>query len=284
MSLSSLLPLAAVLASPPAHALDLQPALKVDLAASYWDEGAKLVALPGVQAGLWGQPDSLLFGDTFLRLEALAEVTPSYGRLGPQLVFSPIAIFEMSAHYVGSAYFGTFSSIKGFDNPDAVYTTELLDTLDRDSGLGTRWGGDATLQGKVGPIIVASWGVLRRWHTVPGADVSGAYFWEPQAELLLAMDDWTWSINGVVLYEHVFDADIGRKLYIGGVIDRSAAVETGDVYARAGLLGNFAIDDVWSVLVTVQPYIQDRVYTSAFPPYAAFRVRWQLPQRVADGG
>ena len=40
--------------------------------------------------------------------------------------------------------------------------------------LGTVWGGDATLQGKVGPIVVASWGVLRRWHTVPGDKVTGA--------------------------------------------------------------------------------------------------------------
>ncbi|RME22074.1 MAG: hypothetical protein D6798_16690 [Deltaproteobacteria bacterium] len=261
----------------PAAALELHPAMKADLGVSYWDEGLKLSATPGLQSDpLWGDPDSLLFGSTFLRLEVLAEATPSYARLGPQIVFSPIAILEVSAHYLGSAYFGTFSSIKGFDDPGVVYTDELLDTRPRDAGLGTRWGGEATLQGKVGPVVVAAWGVVRRWDTFPGDGVEGSYFWEPQAELLLAMHDWTWTVDGVVLYEHVFEAHAGRKLYVGGVFDRSTSVESGDTYMRAGLLGNLSLNESWGVLLTVQPYLEDRVYTRPLPPYVAARVRWTL--------
>lgn len=267
------------LCSLPALALDLDPVLKVDIAASYWDEGAKVAAYPGVQARLWGEDGSLLFGDTFLRLDAVASVTPSYARLGPRVTFSPIAIFETSGWVLPSVYFGTFSSIKGFDDPDAIYTDELLDTLPRGAGWGTVYGGDATLRAKVGPIVVASWGTLQGWSFKADDKVSGAYWWEPESELLMGFSDLTWGVNAVLLYELMLDEEIGRKLYLGGTWNRSEAVETGDMYQRAGFLGNFALNEQWGFLLTVQAYIDDRVYTEPLPPYIGLRARWTMPKK-----
>lgn len=275
--------LAALLAlclSSPVRAAAPEFVLQADVAGSYWDEGFKVAAYPGVQWRLWGEDGSLLFGDTFLKLDAVAEVTPSYARLGPRLTFSPIAVFEMSGHFLPSAYFGTFSSVKGFDDPATVYTDAVLDASPRDSGLGYVWGGDATLRGKVGPVIVASWAELRGWQLKPGDAVVGDYWWEPQSELLIGMTDQTWSINGVLLYEQVFDVagfEPGdRKLYAGAMFNRSSAVGTGDTFMRLGPMVNFQLNPSWAFLVLVQAYLDDRIYTDPLPPYIGARVRWTM--------
>ena len=57
---------------------------------------------------------------------------------------------------------------------------------------------EATLRAKVGPIIFATYGDLRGWNTWASDAVVGDYYWEPESELLLSMDDLTWSINGVL--------------------------------------------------------------------------------------
>lgn len=269
----SLLPLLSL----PVYALELQPVLDVDLGASYWDEGAKIAAYPGVQTHLWGAEDSLLFGSTFLRLDAVASATPSYARLGPRLTFSPIAILETSAWFLPTAYFGTFSSIKGFDDPDAIYTDELLDNLERGPGWGTLWGAEATVQARLWHLVAASWGTVQGWDITAADRITGQYFWEPESELLIGFQDLTWSLNVVLLYEHVFDEELGRKLYLGGVYAQSTSVQTTDSFMRSGLLSNFALNRQWGFLLTVQAYLDDRVYTSPFPPYVALRARWTMP-------
>lgn len=271
------------LSTRPALAGGFEPMLRADLGASYWDEGAKIAAYPGMQAHLWGEEDSLLFGDTFLRVEAVAVATPSYARLGPRVTFSPIAVFEVSAHYLGSAYFGTFSSIKGFDDPDTIYTDEALDAEERGPGLGTVWGAEATLQGKVGPVVVATFGDVKGWDVWPSEVVDGAYWWEPEIELLLSRHDMTWAINGVLLYEHLFDESIGRKLYVGAMFSRATGIDTGDTWMRVGPMANFSLDRRWSFLLLVQAYLEDRVYTEPLPPYVGARVRWTWQRKEPAG-
>lgn len=266
----------------PAQALDFDPMLRADLAASYWDEGAKVAAYPGLQAHLWGAEDSVLFGSTFLRLEGVASVTPSYARLGPRVTFSPIAVMELSAHYLGSAYFGTFSSIKGFDDPAVVYDDDALDASVRGPGLGSVWGVEATLQAKVGPVVVASFGDLKGWDVWPADRVVGEYWWEPESELLLSRHDHTWGLNGVLLYEHVFDEERGRKLYAGAMYSQAQSLDTKDAWRRVGPMVNFSLDRRWSFLLLTQAYVEDRIYTTPLPPYVGVRVRrtWQR----ADAG
>ncbi len=256
-----------------AHASPFKPMLRADLAASYWDEGAKVAAYPGVQKRLWGPDGSVLFGDTFLRIEGVAVLTPSYARLGPRVTFSPIAVFELSAHYLGSAYFGTFSSIKGFDDPDVVYTDDVVDAAVRGPGLGSVWGVEATLQGKVGPVIAATFGELKGWDVWPAERVQGDYWWEPESELLLSWHDNTWALNAVALYEHVFDEERGRKLYLGAMYSQSTGVDTGDRFARLGPMANIAFSDRWGLLILTQAYLDDRIYTEPLPPYIGLRLR-----------
>ncbi len=256
-----------------ALARPFRPMLRADLGVSYWDEGLKLAAYPGVQKRLWGEDGSLLFGDTFLRLEGVAAVTPSYTRLGPRVTFSPIAVLELSAHYLPSAYFGSFSSIKGFDDPGTVYTDEVLDGATRGPGLGQVWGAEATVQGKLGPVVVASFGELRGYDVWPAERVEGEYWWEPESELLLSRHDLTLSLNGLLLWEQIFDEEKGRKLYLGGMFSQSASVDTGDLWRRVGPLVNMSFDPRWSLLVLVQAYLDDRVYTTPLPPYLGLRLR-----------
>ena len=55
----------------------------------------------------------MLFGDTFVQVECICQFTPAYAQVGPSVTFSPIAILDLSAQYIVSPYFGTFSSMIG---------------------------------------------------------------------------------------------------------------------------------------------------------------------------
>lgn len=254
-----------------AHALE--PVLDVAIAGSYFPEGVRLSVTPGLKQPLWNRPDNVLFKDTWLRARLIADVTPSYARVGPEIGFSPVAVFELTGHYVVSPYFGTFSSIKGLPSADTVATDDLLDSLDARTGLVTRYGGEATLQAQVGPVVMAAWGGPQVWHTAPAEDV-GEYYYEPETELVLAMDDTTWQFNGVALYQHTIDDAIGRKLLVGSFTDYHMGVATGDTIFRTGLMGVFKPDDKWALLLLVLAQIEHRIEPTPFPPYLAVQARF----------
>jgi hypothetical protein len=163
----------------------VEPRLEGSLGASGWALGLRGQFRPGFTQHLWGEHDDILFKDTYVRGLADISATPSYARIGPEIGFSPIAVFEMRASVVWSEYFGTFSSVIGFEDADAVPSAEALqreaDLGYRDHGWGVRYSGGATLQAQFGPVVIYMDGALRHWITHPGPAVRGAYFYEPRS-------------------------------------------------------------------------------------------------------
>jgi hypothetical protein len=173
---------------------------------------------PGFTQHLWGEHDDILFKDTYVRGLADISATPSYARIGPEIGFSPIAVFEMRASVVWSEYFGTFSSVIGFEDADAVPSAEALqreaDLGYRDHGWGVRYSGGATLQAQFGPVVIYMDGALRHWITHPGPAVRGAYFYEPEISLVLAFEDTTFEGLGLLGFE-LPDSRDDRSLLLG---------------------------------------------------------------------
>ena len=258
-----------------------EPVLKADLSATYWGIGLAASVTPGVQQRLWGEDGSLLFGDTFVRAEWIGYLTPAYGRTGPKVTFSPIAIFETSASCLGGYYFGNFSTITGFGHPADPYDPGALEArlAYRDDGWNTRCGADATLQAMVGPVIAAAWGGAERWTTWPGERVRSDYFFEPEVEVLISMDDTFWHTDGVLLYQILFDEAKGRTLVVGDMTTWRASADTGDRLLRTGLMAVYSPKAAWTVLFLLQPYLWSRTYGVPLPPYVAAQVGWKMPSK-----
>ena len=265
----------AALATLAAPALAAEPMFNASLSASYWALGAQLEAAPGVKFALWNQPDNILFTDTFLKAEMRLVVSPAYARLVPTIIFSPIAVLEIEAHYAGSVYFGSFSTIKSFASPDADYAEVELDKLTGQAGAGQRGGGTVTLQGAAGPMLFAIWGEAERWSTTPFDGRDGCCFFEAEREVLMAWEDTFLSANGVVLYERTINADKGSKFRIGNMTNYQTAVATGDELLRTGLITVYTVDRHWTALLVVQPYIISRAWPT-FPPYVGAQVNYSL--------
>lgn len=256
-------------------AVAAEPTFNASLSASYWGLGIQGKAGPGVKFALWNQPENILFKDTFLKAELKVQLSPAYARLVPTITFSPIAVLEIEAHYAGSVYFGSFSTIKSFASPDADYADAELEKLTGEAGTGQRGGGTVTLQGAAGPMLFAIWGEAERWSTTPFDGRDGCCFFESERELLFAWEETYFSANGVVLYERVVDADKGAKFRIGNMTNYQTAVVTGDELLRSGLITVYSFDRHWTALLVVQPYLKSRAWPT-FPPYVGAQVSYSL--------
>ncbi len=265
-----------LLSASTAQATDITPTVSAKLGASLFGLGLKASLRPGAKLALWNQEDSLLFGDTFLHGQVILDTTPAYSRLGAGVRFSPIAVFEGGAHYVVCPYFGTFSSVIGFDSPDDDYSDDELDLrIDqglRGGGFGTRYGVDGSLRGMVGPVIVALTGEYTRWQLTPDDNVVGEYYFEPEMALMLAWNDSLVNLGAVLLYQHVFNDD--HKLIAGNYTTTVTVQNTGDNMTRTGLLAVYNWRPEWSALLLVQAYLNDRVYTSPMPPFIGWQVSY----------
>jgi hypothetical protein len=116
----------------------VKPSVSAALGASCWGLGLRGRVTPGLKVALWNEPGSLLFSDTFLRVEVELASSPSFGRVIPTVVFSPIAVLKLSAHAAYTGGYETFSTIKVFDDQDAVEDDPTLAGLENHAGAGWR--------------------------------------------------------------------------------------------------------------------------------------------------
>lgn len=256
----------------------VEPRIEASLGASGWALGLRGQFRPGFTQHLWGADDDILFKDTYVRGLAEVSLTPSYGRVGAEIGFSPIAVFETRAHVAFSEYFGTFSSIIGFEDPEAAPTAEALqreaDLGFRDHGWGVRFGGGATLQAQFGPIVIYTDGTLRHWITHPGPAVRGSYFYEPEISLMLAFEDTSFEGLGLLGYE-LPDARADRLLLLGSGTLWSFSTVAGDESLKTGLAGVYRFGGSrWQIIGLVAPYLVDRSFTTPLPPYVAGLATW----------
>ncbi len=264
-----------LLVSAVANAGDLAPNLELRAALSGVRTGLQADLRGGARLGLWGEPDSLLFGDTYFKAQAQLMATPAYLRAGPRLVFQPIAVLELSAFALYDVYFGNFQTIIGFDDPAANYgTNDDMEALQANQapGSGFHFGASSTLKAKAGPILVVANGEWSHWKLA--ADVQGDWLFEREYELLMGFSDNLLACNGLLLYEIDRDPDDGRLLRLGNITTwRMAMGSTEDMLLRSGLLASLGMG-AWTHSLLVQAYLADRAYSEPFPPFFAYSMKW----------
>ena len=250
--------------------------------ASYWSLGLRGTVEPGLRWSLWNKPDNVLFEDTAFEAVFLNQFTPAYYRGGAQLTFSPIAVFDLTATWIGTAYFGTFSSIRATDDPTLVYTDAVSETMDRAPGWGHRASINPTLKAKVGPVIVVLDAEVQKWWITAGTGESGNplvgdYFYEPELSIVAAFDDVSLSGSAVALYDLDLDEGDGRWLYIGSLTTYVHSIQADDTQLRSGALAVLHTQEgKWKYAVVAQAHLKDRIYPTAFPPYVGLQVIYSL--------
>jgi len=252
-------------------AMAVEPVATTFLSVAGWESGLQWQGQGGVKHTLYSDPSSTLFSDVYVQGEVLVQATPDYLRGGAQLEFSPMAMLVFRFRYESSSYFGNVKSVYGFDTAADGYGDAERDQRTNGPGYDTRVTGTAVLRAKVGPAIVAT--VFdRAWiRQDPGEGVVGEFWYEPEYQMLVAMDDKILQNTTVLLYEKTLETDAVDNLLIGVMSTYRRAQTSEDVIYRAGpMLVVNTHDGDRSVLVIAQPQFVSRTF-SAVKPFFAVR-------------
>jgi hypothetical protein len=102
--------------------------------------------------------NTTLFKDSFISLNLHTYITPAFGRIGPMVIFQPLAVLNLSASYDGIGYFGTFDLVQSYPSPRANYSdSEIANQGEQGFDQATRGHLitlSALLQAKVGRIAM----------------------------------------------------------------------------------------------------------------------------------
>lgn len=186
--------------------------------------------------------DSEFFQDNSLTLALSGQVSPIFGHAGAQLDFQPASFVKLSGGYHFVGYFGAMGSLRqptgcsGLSSIDSAETRcdfHPIGFEDNPEGIastGHRLWAEATLMGRVGPVIVVGGTRLERWlMNSPGE------FWVNELYgLAQAKADTTITGGGALLYA-VLDAE-GRRpeLLIGAADELAWALKSDAFYNRVG--------------------------------------------------
>jgi hypothetical protein len=260
-----------------AFALDTKSVTNATVAASSGRVGLQTDLQYGVRLPMFEKEDSDLFQGTGLKTLAAASLSPSHGRVGGRLSFTPLAIMDINLHGAYDRYFGNFQTVVGYPSADFNYGTNddiaeyVEDTGNQDMGSGHHYGSHLVLKVKAGPMIVLASTDVTHWNVT--SDVQGDWFFEREKELMLALGaDNVVDFNGLALYQ--LDLNEDRWIRMGSFTTWRKALVSGDELLRTGVLGSYSGGGAVSHNVVVQPYLKDRAYGTAFPLYAAYAFKY----------
>jgi hypothetical protein len=270
---------ALMLTQPTAIASETETIGEASLSFSYWRLGMTLEGKLGARIPMLEKEDSLLFQDTGLKLLGVASTNPAFSRAGARVVFSPLAIVDLTGHGGVSTYFGNFQTVIGYTDPsenygdNAAMKAYVEDTDNRAKGNGWHAGGALTLKAKAGPMVILVHTDMTHWDV--DAKVEGDWFFEREQELMLALrGDQVLSINGVFLYELDSDPSDERFFRIGNLTTRRTSMAAEDELLRTGLLAIWQQGTHLSHTLLVQPYLRDRGFSTAMPPFTAYVLKY----------
>jgi hypothetical protein len=213
---------------------------------------------------VWTRPMSAsthpLLAGSHVAIGVANVLTPSQGKLGGWLEYSPLSILDVRAGFEPSYYFGTFDSLMGFNEYDESFDPDFRRIRGgAKSGLSSRTYLAPTLKYKAGPIVASASLGLEWWRS----NVEAEYFYEPTRDTLLDADgDRLTSLTSVLMYElgdtaaplrfgayhsltDVTDAPLNRIQKLGAIVTKQFAST------------HFKISKP-SVTVLVGQYLEDR--------------------------
>jgi hypothetical protein len=186
--------------------------------------------------------DSEFFKDNFVNVALTTQVAPNLAHAGVQVDVQPASFLKLSGGYHFVGYFGTLGTLRQPTNCTGLSRLAATDTRcdfhpigleDNPAGIGStghRLWAEATLMGRVGPVIAV--GTLRaeRWMM----NSPGQYWVNELYGLAQARSDTVITGGGALLYA-VMDAE-GRRpeLLVGAADDLGWSLATDSFYNRVG--------------------------------------------------
>jgi hypothetical protein len=269
--------LLSILLTQSAFAVDTEPVTNATVAASSGRVGLQADLQYGVRFPMFEKEDSTLFQGTGLKTLATVSLSPSHGRVGGRLSFTPMAIMDINVHGAYDRYFGNFQTVVGYPSADFNYGTNddiaeyVEETSNQAVGSGHHYGAHFVLKAKAGPVIVLASTDVTHWNVT--SDVQGDWFFEREKELMLAFEsDNVVDFNGLALYQ--LDLNKDRWIRMGSFTTWRKALVSDDELLRTGVLCSYSGGGAVSHNVVVQPYLKDRAYDSALPLYAAYAFKY----------
>ena len=168
------------------------PIGQVTSALSYNRIGLSLVGQYGTHIPMWEKEGSTLFQNTGIDVIGESNSTPAFTRAGMRVTVTPLAILKLQGYAFGSYYFGNFQTIIGYDTLGEDYGTnsDMADYTDdtgrQYAGAGWNAGGKATLQAKVGNVIVSNTTDYGTWSLNAPEGENGEGYFEREKEVMLA--------------------------------------------------------------------------------------------------
>ena len=240
--------------------------------------GLSLVGQHGIYVPKWEKEDSVLFQNTGFRFIGEVNTSPSFARVGGRVILNPIAVLKIQGYGFGDSYFGNFQTVVSYDDLSANYGTnsEIADYVESEkrqySNTGWHAGGNVVLQAKVKissyfPVFDYShWNIEFQRETM-------VLDFEREKEVMLSYDgDQIFENNSLLLYQ--IDKDAERFMRIGSFTTLRKSIVADDTMLRTGLLWSMQTSKQKSHIVMLQAYLNDRSYTSLFPPYIAYAYKY----------
>lgn len=200
----------------------------------------------GYQRRLYAS-DSAALKDNFLFLGAHPKLNPAGIKIGPSLELQPMSMLNLRASWDFVAWFGLFNCVQSFRGPEFNYSDATLRTLGAYATTGSRLTLDATLQAKVGPIVIRNRLGFERWSA--NLREGDRVFYEATHDTLLPNDGWTMSDDLDVLW--MGGGPVIAGLRYSGVLpfyrprhhDSPLSETAENAHSRLGLLALYLLPD-----------------------------------------
>jgi hypothetical protein len=270
-----------------AAAFAAEPTLDAAVGLSYWRLGLNVGVRPGLVIDMpWQQEGSVLMGSAALKPQLDVTASPAQARVGGRLRFEPIAMLDITPYAYGTAYFGNFQTVVGYDDwdvnygdNDAIATYIEEDPTRQATGKGVHAGINGTIKAKAGPVIVLANGDIGRWWVQSAATEQNPYFFEREYEVMMRAGqtggDTMFMLNGLVLYELDRDTEDDKYLRAGSITTWRRTFTADDEVLRTGVLVT-ATKGKLTHVVLVQPYLRDRAFETVMPPFTAYQLKFAL--------
>jgi hypothetical protein len=235
--------------------------------------------------------DSEFFKDNFLTIGLTTQVSPVFAHAGAQVDFQPAAFLKLSGGYHFVGYFGSLGSLRTPTDCGAInrvvkgdarcdfHPIGFEDNPEGVSATGHRLWAEATLMGRVGPVIAVATGRAERWlMNSPGPYWVNELYGLPQAR-----NDTVFTGGGALLYA-VLDPE-GRRpeLLLGAADDLGWSLGPQGFYNRVGPVASLRAPK-WGPWREVTAQLAVLFYTHerylAGSPYVALAVSAATPNFI----
>jgi hypothetical protein len=255
------------------------------VAIALFPEGLQYVFEAEARFPLW-KSDHILLRDAHVAIVGHAELTPSFPRAGAVLHIAPVAVWDVTLRAYGTWYFGAFSSLLPFEDPEFQATRAnkraLIADGVRTGGWGTRVDVETRLKGKVGPVIAVI-ELQYRHHDVNSAGEDIQWFWEPTEMLNVAGTGEVINRYAYMFYEvrEPVSAAPGvpaddRKLWIGAAGAWQSSPQSGDTNVRVGPIGFWKPahgPTAPTLMIGALVWVESN-FADPFPPYTFVAANW----------